>query len=80
MIGASTGLFGAVWTQAELRKILTTMGADVIDRELPVGQAHEAFDADGALADPDLRARVAESVAELIERALRGPAEAWVMC
>ena len=80
VIGASTGRFGAVWPQAELRKILTTIGADVIDQELPVGQAHEAFDADGALADPDLRARVAESVAELIERAVRGPAEAWVTC
>ena len=28
VIGASTGLFGAIWAQAELRKILTTVGAE----------------------------------------------------
>jgi chromate reductase len=35
VIGASTGLFGAVWAQAELRKVLGVMGARVVDRELP---------------------------------------------
>lgn len=42
VIGASTGLFGAVWAQAEVRKVLDHIGADVIDTELPVGHAHEA--------------------------------------
>ena len=36
VIGASTGMFGAVWAQAELRKALAAAGARVIDRELPV--------------------------------------------
>ena len=40
VIGASTGLFGAVWAQAELRKVLRHAGARVLDEELPVGQAH----------------------------------------
>ena len=35
VVGASTGMFGAVWAQAELRKVLTTLGARVVDRELP---------------------------------------------
>jgi chromate reductase len=39
VIGASTGMFGAVWAQAELRKVLKTIGARVIDRELPVPTA-----------------------------------------
>ena len=43
VIGASTGLFGAVWAQAELRKVLGTIGARVVDRELPVAQADEAL-------------------------------------
>src|SRR6478735_3160354 len=47
VIGASTGLFGAVWAQAEARKVLATIGADVLDRELPVGQADEAIGGDG---------------------------------
>ena len=41
VIGASTGLFGAVWAQAELRKVLRHAGARVLDEELPVpGAAH----------------------------------------
>jgi chromate reductase len=65
VIGASTGLFGAVWAQAELRKILDTIGANVIVGELPVGQAHEAFDPEGRLSDPELSARLSEVVASL---------------
>ncbi len=55
--GATTGAFGAVWAQAELRKVLGSAGARVVDLELPVGRAHEAFDDSGALicADGDRR-------------------------
>ena len=65
VIGASTGLFGAVWAQAEVRKILGAMGAHVLDAELPVGLADAAFGDDGRLADPDLAARLQEIVASL---------------
>jgi chromate reductase len=41
VIGASTGMFGAVWAQAELRKVLAAIGARVLDRELPVPMADE---------------------------------------
>jgi chromate reductase, NAD(P)H dehydrogenase (quinone) len=68
VVGASTGLFGAVWAQAELRKVLSTAGADVLASELPVGVAHVAFDADGRLADPALRAMLDAAVAQLLER------------
>jgi chromate reductase len=66
VIGASTGLFGAVWAQAELRKVLATIGATVVDAELPVGQAHDAF-ADDRLADPDLHKALADIVGQLVE-------------
>ncbi len=69
VVGASTGLFGAVWAQAEARKVLTTIGARVLERELPVGQAHEAFDASGRLRDPDLHAALAVIVDELVAEA-----------
>ena len=62
VVGASTGLFGAVWAQAELRKVLGALGARVLDRELPVGLADDAFTADGRLADPDLERALAELV------------------
>jgi chromate reductase len=41
VMGASTGMFGAVWAQAELRKVLAAVGARVIDREIPVATADE---------------------------------------
>src|SRR3712207_4314391 len=58
VIGASTGLFGAVWAQAETRKVLNAIGAHVVERELPVGSADSAFDEEGRLLDPDLRAEL----------------------
>jgi chromate reductase len=66
VIGASTGLFGAVWAQAEARKVLAAIGARVIDRELPVGMADDAFLADGSLADEDLSLTLAGVLAELV--------------
>ncbi len=74
VVGASTGLFGAVWAQAETRKVLTAIGAHVVERELPVGSAHDAFDADGQLVDPDLRTELAAVVADLL-REVRAPIE-----
>jgi chromate reductase len=64
VVGASTGLFGAVWAQAELRKVLSTIGARVVDRELPIGQAEDALGPDGV---PLERAAVQELSATLDE-------------
>ncbi len=66
VIGASTGLFGAVWAQADLRRVLGVIGADVVDLELPVGSVHEAFGDDGALLDAGLDAALSELVAALV--------------
>lgn len=74
VIGASTGLFGAVWAQAEVRKVLKASGADVVENELPVGMADSAFTGDGSLADPELAARLADLLGDL-EREVRTPAE-----
>jgi chromate reductase, NAD(P)H dehydrogenase (quinone) len=69
VIGASTGLFGAVWAQAETRKVLGIIGADVIEHELPVGQAETAFADDGQLLEPGQREVLAELVHVLVARA-----------
>ena len=66
VVGASTGLFGAVWAQAELRKVLNTAGARALEEEVPVGQAHEAFAEDGGLRDPDLRVALTDAVGSLV--------------
>jgi chromate reductase len=65
VVGASTGMFGAVWAQAEVRKVLGATGARLIDTELAVPAAHEAFDRSGRLREPGLRARLAEMVGAL---------------
>ena len=64
VVGASTGAFGAVWAQAELRKVLAALGARVLDVELPVPHAHTRFD-DGGLTDDEIRASLAEAVGSL---------------
>jgi chromate reductase len=67
VIGASTGMFGAVWAQAETRKVLGALGARVLDMELPVAKAPDGVD------DPLILARLEELLALLIdnERQLR---------
>jgi chromate reductase, NAD(P)H dehydrogenase (quinone) len=69
VIGASTGMFGAVWAQAEGRKVLGAMGARVIDVELPVPTVHEAFGDDGRLADADQHEALGGVVGTLLDAA-----------
>ena len=69
VIGASTGLFGAAWAQAEMRKVLEIIGADVIDLELPVGQADAAFTGDGQLVEAEQREVLLDLVHMLSARA-----------
>ena len=69
VIGASTGLFGAVWAQAETRKVLSTIGARVVDREIPIPEADEALGADGLPTDSDARELIEATLTELIELA-----------
>ena len=66
VVGASTGMFGAVFAQGDLRKVLGTIGAVVVDRELPVPHAHERFDSAGELTDDDVRAELADILRELV--------------
>ena len=75
VIGASTGAFGAVWGQAELRKVLATIGARVLETEVACRHAAERFDEHGRLLDENVRAQLAEVVGELVEAA-RARAEA----
>ncbi len=69
VVGASTGLFGAVWAQAELRKVLATIGARVVDRELPIAQADEALDDDGMPREREAREALSATLDELLELA-----------
>jgi chromate reductase len=60
VIGASTGMFGAVWAQAETRKVLGALGARVLDEELPVAKAPDALE------DHELLAQLADLLRDLV--------------
>src|SRR5204863_254950 len=66
VVGASTGGFGAIWAQAELRKVLAALGARVLDVELPVPHAHTRFD-EGDLTDDEIRTALTEVLETLAE-------------
>jgi chromate reductase len=66
VIGASTGMFGAVWAQAELRKVLGATGARVTEVELAVGHAHEHLGEGGHPVDPAQQEALRDSVQVLL--------------
>jgi chromate reductase len=66
VIGASTGAFGAVWSQAELRKVLGATGARVVDADVALAHAHTKFSEDGDLLDEAARDQLAEVVVTLL--------------
>jgi len=65
VIGASTGMFGAVWAQAETRKVLGALGGRVVEAELPVAGAAELFDGERLELSPEQSQRLEEILAEL---------------
>ena len=54
VVGASTGQFGALWAQQDLKRILGVAGARVVGTEIPVARAHERVDDEGRLLDAEL--------------------------
>jgi len=66
VIGASSGMFGAVWAQAELRKVLSAIGARVTEGEVAVGNAGERFNENDRLNEPNLEQEVHEVVVTLL--------------
>lgn len=71
VIGASTSMFGALWAQAELRKVLASAGARVVDTELAVATAHEAFDDEDQLIEAELSDALRAVVQDLADAAAR---------
>jgi chromate reductase len=67
VVGASTGMFGAVWAQAELKKVLGATGARVAHQgEVPVGQAHTRFHEHGGLNDQNAEEQLRQVVRSLV--------------
>ena len=71
VIGASTSMFGALWAQSELRKVLSASGARVLDTELAVATAHEAFDDEDQLIEAELGDALRSVVQDLADAAMQ---------
>jgi chromate reductase, NAD(P)H dehydrogenase (quinone) len=71
--GATTGQYGAIWAQQDLRKVLGITGARVIAGELPVSRAQTAFDSVGRLVDPLVEERLRSHIASLVAEAAPTP-------
>jgi NAD(P)H-dependent FMN reductase len=69
VVGASIGVFGAIWAQAELRKVLGAAGARVIEGEVALGRALARFDADARLDDQNPECELREVVDDLLAEA-----------
>jgi chromate reductase, NAD(P)H dehydrogenase (quinone) len=65
VIGTSTGAYGGLWAQSELRKVLGIAGARPMEDGLAAPRANESFDAEGRLFDPSARSRLAGLLGEL---------------
>jgi chromate reductase len=68
-IGASTGMFGAVWAQAELRKVLGAMGGRVLENELPVAHANDLRHDNRLDLEPEQAQQLDEILSELVAAA-----------
>ena len=68
-IGASTGMFGAVWAQAETRKVLGALGGRVVEAELPIAHADQLLAGDRLELSPQQLDQLDALLAELLAAA-----------
>ncbi len=71
VVGASPSDYGAAWSRAALHKAVASCGARVIERQLCLARAHEAFGPGGELKDPTSREQLAQVLADLTVQARR---------
>ncbi len=67
--GATSGQYGAIWAQQDLRRILGIAGARVIDGEVPVARAQNVFDSSGRLLDAHVAERLRDHLVALVHDA-----------
>jgi chromate reductase, NAD(P)H dehydrogenase (quinone) len=76
VVGASTGQFGALWAQQDLKRILGIAGARVVGTEIPVARAHERFDNEGRLLDGEVFEQLRLHLTTLASEAVAAPERA----
>jgi chromate reductase len=69
VVGASTGMFGAVWAQAETRKVLGALGGRVLEREFPFPRAQDSYENGELTLTPEQSSALEELLRELVASA-----------
>jgi chromate reductase len=69
LMGASPGAYGAVRGQMTLRQVLAALAAITVPITVALPHADQAFDENGALKDPKVRASVERACGELLRLA-----------
>lgn len=66
---------GGASALSEVHKVLTLLGAAVVEANMAIGQVHTRIDAEGRISDPDLAARLTELLVNVVNyaRARRPP-------
>lgn len=71
LVSASPGALGGLQGLGHLRAVLTALGALVLPGQRALGRAHEAFDSEGRLLDPQLSAELEHLTAEWVKMSER---------
>jgi chromate reductase, NAD(P)H dehydrogenase (quinone) len=66
VLSASDGQFGAVWANNDLRKVLGTLGARVMERQVAIPMAHMQFDAEGQLRSEGMRSQLEQLAGDIV--------------
>jgi chromate reductase, NAD(P)H dehydrogenase (quinone) len=73
VVGASTGQFGALWAQQDLKRILGIAGARVVGTEITVARAEERIDNEGRLLDGEVFEQLRLHLTTLASEAVAAP-------
>lgn len=68
IISASPGGYGGARSLVQLRQFLENIGITVLEDQVSVAKAYEAFDAEGNLTDPAQQAAVKDLAAQLVAK------------
>jgi chromate reductase, NAD(P)H dehydrogenase (quinone) len=74
-LGASPGRFGSARAQADVRKVMTSIGAVVAEKEFAVPRAHEVFDPEGRVVDEETEPRLVAHLDAMFTPAPRAKSE-----
>jgi len=69
VVGTSPLPSGGASALSDVERVLTLLGAEVVDADLAIGLVHSRIDAEGRLSDPELAARITDLLVKVARQA-----------